>query len=192
MSVKYECERCGKCFINNRDKNRHLAKKTSCVAKQSEPPTMTIVAIEPKPTMAIVAIEPKPTMAIVAIESKPAMAIVTDIEYEYMFLYNKIHNFKRLHKSNIRIGLPVWMQNMRDVNNEFHSHYISYYFKRFAWKPTIDLCLAELKTKHREKQELIWSKNNASFNITHFNRIYCIKQSHLMTDVRDYFGYAKM
>ena len=104
-----------------------------------------------------------------------------------MFLYNKIHNFKKLHKSNIRQGLPIWMQLMRDVNNEFRAYYDMYYFKRFSWKPTIALCLTQLKMKHREKQEQQWCKYNALFNIAHFNRMMMIKHSHLMTDVRDYY-----
>jgi len=161
MSKLYKCSNCGKTYKRQSQLDTHLNRKFPCVQKDIDVQNITLT-----------------------IEEYP---LIKDIEYEYMFLYNKIHNFKKLHKSNIRQGLPIWMQLMRDVNNDFRAYYEMYYFKRFSWKPTIALCLIQLKTKYREKQEQQWCKYNASFNINHFNRMMSIKHSHLMTDVRDYY-----
>ena len=158
------CIKCGKDCGSNRNLQIHLSKKIPCI----EIPCIENITL--------------------IIEEEP---ITQDIEYEYMFLYNKIHNFKKLHKSNIRQGLPIWMQLMRDVNNDFRASYEMYYFKRYSWTPTIALCLIQLKNKHIEKRDDVWCKYNESFNINHFNRMMSIKHAHLMTDVRDYYGYAK-
>lgn len=181
MSKIYKCDNCEKTYKRQSQLDTHLNRKFPCVQKDKDIPIIQYAQKD-------INVQKDIDVENITLTIEEESIIIQDIEYEYMFLYNKIHNFRKLHKSSIRQGLPIWMQHMRDVNNDFRAYYELYYFKRFSWKPTIALCLIQLKTKHIEKRDNVWCKYNASFNITHFNRMMTIKHSQLMTDIRDYYA----
>jgi septal ring factor EnvC (AmiA/AmiB activator) len=176
----YNCEYCVYetnvkfCFEKHNTSKKHLKKveaKTEKVEVEIEKVEVEIEKVEVEIEKVEVEIEKVEVEPIISIMK--AYDAVYDLKYKHYDLYHYVYKLRKM---------------QRDLTHR----YIDYDLKRNYWKPLKSKCIIQMVQYIKQKREDKWSNNNKGISMEHSFRIYCIKQSHLMTDIRNYYGYPKM
>ena len=193
MTTNFQCGKCSKYFINNRDLAQHLARKfpcvkgeksvKKCVGKEDAINVKKCVekcvgkedAINVKKCVEKCGENESDNISLSISEIFPP-DYISEIMKAYDVLYDlKYKNYYEYH----------FIFNLKRVNRQFKELYFSYELKNKLWKPIKSKCIADMMDYLRKQRERNWKQRNKLVDLNLWEHKWRSKMCYLLVDVRD-------